>query len=100
MQVMIPFIAQFKQSMLNGTKLATSRTRQYGKPGDTFTFFGAEFKIISVWKIDLSFIANNFYQVEGCYNPEHFKKIWQTIHPIKGYQPNQLVYFHLFKRAT
>lgn len=96
MKLNIPFIPFFAGSMLSGHKTVTSRTKRYGKEGDTFQAFGATFKIIRIRKFSLKTIANYFYGSEGCTCPEHFKLIWRHIHPGRGFDPQQKVYAHFF----
>ena len=93
--VYIPFRPHFKEPMLSGIKTCTARTKAMGKEGDTFTAFGQEFNLITVGKVQLSTVAALWKQ-EGCTSEEHFKEIWRSIHPIKGYIPEQEVYLHHF----
>ncbi len=95
----IPFLAQFRNAVLNGDKTMTARTKKYGNPGDMFTAFGAMFKLISVTEVCLSFVAHVCAKFEGLGSAEEFINVWKEIHPKKGYDPDQLVYLHEFKRV-
>lgn len=97
-EVYIPFLPEFKEALLNDDKIATSRNKCYGQPGDTFTIFGARFKILKVIKMPLDFVAGFFYKCEGFDTPQGFINIWQKIHPRTGYTPHHEVYLHLFYR--
>ena len=99
MKVKIPFYARFKEPLLNGTKTWTSRTKRYGKIGDTFDAFGATFAITDIKHWHLSFVTNHWKE-EGCESREDFIQLWQKIHPRKGYDPYQQVYVHIFRRMT
>jgi hypothetical protein len=65
--------------------------------GDTFDIFGTRFVVKSVNKEQLRTISYYFWQEEGCSSQEEFERIWVDIHPRRGYQPDDWVYFHLFK---
>ena len=44
----------------------------------------------------LWFVADNLYETEGAMEPIEFINIWKEIHPGKGWQPEQEVYYHYF----
>lgn len=96
-QVVIPFRDEFRRKILNGIKCMTTRTRKMGNVNDIFKVFGATFKIIAVERVTLGYVALNCWNREGAESMENFKQIWAEIHPIKGYDPEQLVYLHTFK---
>ena len=99
MQVYVPFKDGFKEAMLCGVKTATSRTRKYGNQDDTFTAFGVEFKITDVSVFTLDSIATHLWKQEGCGSKEQFKRIWTQLHPVAGFQPDQRVWVHRFRRT-
>jgi len=92
----IPFKPRFEEPMLKGVKTWTARTRRYGKPGDTFTAFGDEFRILKVERRTLEDVADHWAE-EGFINKLSFIEFWKRIHPRKGYVPSQRVYVHIFK---
>jgi hypothetical protein len=98
-QVSIPFLSQFRDPMILGYKTATSRTRRYGKVGDTFHIFGHEFTIYKITKMKLSDIAQAYYRQEGFSRPGEFMDIWMKLHPRKAWNPNQEVYLHRFEKV-
>lgn len=98
MKVKIPFKEQFRQAMLSGRKTMTSRTKRYGEVEDTFDAFGATFQITDVMRCSLMLVANEYYLDEGCDSSEDFVKIWEKIHPRRGFDPNQGVYVHTFEK--
>jgi len=97
-QIWIPFKIRFKEPLLNDTKTWTSRTKRYGKVGDTFSIFGATFEILEIVKMTLEEVANN-WKKEGCESKKDFIEIWEEIHPIKGFIPTQRVFVHIFKKV-
>lgn len=97
-EVKIPFLPRFKEVMLNGKKTMTSRTRKYGEIGDTFKAFEATFQLTNVEKLALFYVANNYYREEGLQSKEEFIEGWEQIHPRKGYDSNQIVWVHVFKK--
>jgi len=98
MRVKIPFLPRFEGVMLSGMKTCTSRTKKYGKLGDTFEAFDATFVIERVFKEELSNIAWFRCDEEGFQTPTDFIKCWEKIHYRKGYDPSQEVWVHQFRR--
>lgn len=95
----IPFMEIFRDKMLSSKKTATSRTRKYGEVGDFFKIFGATFTITKVYRYRLDCVAYLLCHQEGTEDPEDFKKGWATIHPRRGYVPEQEVWVHEFKKV-
>ena len=99
MEVTIPFKDRFRDPMLNGIKVMTCRPRAMGKAGDTFTAFGSRFELRAVENNKrLGAIVAFFWREEGCESEEDFIAVWQSIHPRKGYDPDQQVVAHFFQR--
>lgn len=69
-----------------------------GQLGDTFQAFGATFCIFGITHQYLVNVADDLYEKEGCETPQDFIKVWESIHPRKGYDPCQKVYVHWFER--
>jgi uncharacterized protein YqfB (UPF0267 family) len=97
-EVRIPFLPKFREPMLADIKTVTSRTKTYGRTGDTFPAFGATFEILDVLTVLLGEVAEEWYKEEGFKTPEEFIQCWWEIHPKKGYDPEQPVRLHIFKR--
>jgi len=95
-QVSIPFLSQFRDSMRLGVKTATSRTRRFGKVGDTFHIFGWEFEIYHVSKVKLSDVAALYWRQEGVGSPGELMEVWLKLH--KVWNPNLEVYLHRFAK--
>lgn len=94
--VEIPFMPAFRLPMLTGRKTATTRTKRYGWPGDTFTTFNVRFLLTGVKRLALQTVAHSYYQQEGFDTPTDFIRCWRVLHPRKGYVPKQYVYLHIF----
>ena len=97
MKVRIPFKFRFSEQMLTGVKTATSRTKRYGNAGDTFDAFGREFELTDVYQDTLEVVAHDLWREEGCFASSHFEDVWRSIHPLKGFVPDQVVWVHKFK---
>ncbi len=99
MKVKIPFQEEFRDRMLDGKKTCTSRTKRYGEVGDTFEAFGAELRIAITHKHPLYNVADILYEQEGFDTPEEFKACWIKLHPRRGFDPEQKVWVHFFRRT-
>ena len=104
MKVEIPFHKRFLIPILSGKKIATTRSRRYGKIGDYFYLKSYEgkdsavkIKIISVSRERLGDIAANLYREEGFRNSEEFKEFWLTMH--SEWEPEKKYYLHVFQRT-
>jgi hypothetical protein len=100
MQVNLPFRYQFRDKMLRGLTTLASRTRRYGKAGDTFIAFGATFTILDVQERTLKEVAYMLYVAEGFDSPREFILCWNELHPRRRYDPEQKVYTHAFKKGA
>ena len=100
MRVSIPFRPFFRASMLAGIKVMTCRTKPYGTPGDTFKAFGATFRLTHVMRMTLAFVVLDCFEQEGCRASQELIDIWKSIHPTKGYDPDQIVWAHCFVREA
>jgi hypothetical protein len=95
-QVHIPFMEKFREPMLNGTKILTTRTKKYGQPGDWFNAFGKTFVLIRVEQWPLAYAATN-WKLEGCDSYEDFVTVWKKIHPRRAYNENEYFWGHDFR---
>ena len=77
----------------------TSRTRKYGEAYDEFEVFGARFTITDVKKMQLKDVRDKYWREEGFDEPIGFVHMWGEIHPKKGFDPEQWVWVHTFKRV-
>lgn len=96
-EIEIPFMQEFEPLILTGKKSATSRTKRYGYPDDYFKVGGRYFSLVSANKMKLGEVAENHYLEEGFNSDMEFIKCWKKLHPRKGYDPEQIVWFHKFK---
>lgn len=99
MQIHIPFKERFREPMLNGVKILTSRTKRYGQVGDWFNAFGQTFVLTSVEKRGLYWIVDH-WQYEGCSSEKDFLEVWQSIHPVKALDMNEQFWVHQFRNIS
>jgi hypothetical protein len=97
-KVTIPFRPSFREAMLADIKTCTARSRRMADVGDRFLAFGAWFEIDGVTEESLAYVAD-CWQSEGCTSREHFIEVWNSIHPRRGYDPEEIVYLHRFHRV-
>jgi len=83
--------------MLEDIKTWTSRTKWYGKEGDTFEAFNTNFVIVDRLLIPLKQVADHFVE-EGFETREGFISTWKQVHPYKGFDPDWSVHVHVFRR--
>ncbi len=98
MKVIIPFKTKWRLPIHAGWKTATTRTKKYGKAGDTFEVFGDTFELTEVRKVTLLTVSLRWHKEEDCETPDDFIRVWREIHPRKGFVKDQPVYLHLFKK--
>lgn len=94
MRIHIPFNTWSQERIKKGVKRATTRTRRYGSPGNTFTAQGKTFNILAITKMKLGEVTEKHYKDEGATTKEEFIEVWKSLHPNKGYNPEQIVYYH------
>jgi hypothetical protein len=96
-RVNIPFRPFFREPMLKGEKVMTCRSKRMGHVGDTFASFGSTFRLTHVMRMRLGFVLSDCFEQEGCASYQELEKIWLDIHPLKGIDPEQIVWAHCFK---
>lgn len=92
-----PFSPPMAEAALTAKKICTSRNKKYGEIGDTFRIHGDLFRIVDIQNRKLSFIATNFYRLEGFEQPGDFVQIWQQLHN-GTFDSAKVVYVHFFTR--
>lgn len=97
-RIRLPFLPIFRDLLLSGKKTCTTRTKSYGKVGDTFLAFGEIFTLTAVEKIDLLSVATSYHREEGFMSPDTFIAKWKEIHPVAGWIPRQPVFIHFFQK--
>lgn len=95
--VHLPFLPRFREPMLADIKLATSRTRKYAEPGDTFEAWGSHFIVERVERMSLGHVAGELWPIEGVESRDEFVAVWAAIHP-SGYDAERKVWVHVFRR--
>jgi len=97
-KIRIPFNNWSRERLKKGIKTATSRNKKYGEVGDTFVVDGVTYELEVVTKVSLQSVLDVCYDIEGAKSKEEFIEIWKEIHPRKGWDPDQKVWFHRFKK--
>ena len=94
MEIKIPFNGWSKDKIRLQKKTATTRNQKYGETGDIFWVEKKMFKLDLVIKLPLWFVITELYPSEGAESMMELKKVWEDIHPRKGYVPEQIVWYH------
>lgn len=94
----IAFKRQFEDKMKCDIKRWTSRTHIMGQEGDDFQAFGMWFTITDVQRYSLGYVRDFHWREEGVESPEAFQKVWEEIHPKKGFDAEEMVWVHVFAR--
>ena len=100
MKIRIPFNNWSRERLKKGIKSATSRNKKYGEVGDTFVVDGVSYELTVVTKVSLQSVLDIAWDIEGAKSKDEFVKVWKSIHPYKGWVPDQKVWFHRFKKVT
>ena len=93
----IPFNEWSRERLRRGVKRATARRKRYGDPGDMFRAVGRWWILTEVRRVTLREVRDRWWKAEGCDSPEEFEKVWRSIHPRRGFVPNQKVWIHFFE---
>ena len=96
-EIIMPFRKDMRDKVLAGEKIATTRKTKYGFAGDTFMVGKAMCRLTEVKKIRLYAVAKEWFKEEGFKSPEEFVEVWVDIHPRIGYNPDRVVFLHLFE---
>lgn len=100
MKIEIPFNRWSKNRIQKQMKKATSRYKKYGKVGDIFEVEGTSYVLDLVIHIPLWFVVEDLYRSEGAESLDELIKIWENIHPRKGYRGFDLVWYHHFMEVV
>lgn len=97
MRIKIPFHDRFKIEIVSGRKIYTSRTKRYGKVGDTFQITPmVKCEIVNIRKEKLGIVAEKLWWQEGFRSKEEFIGFWLTIH--RKWSPDKIIWLHRFQR--
>jgi len=104
MEIDIPFNDWSKNRLLDRRKTATTRSKRYGEPGDTFEVDLSprpfkSYELVSIELMTLKEIAEEHYDEEGAESPQEFIEVWNEIHPFRKYRPDDKKWFHKFKEV-
>lgn len=95
----LPFLPMFHPGLRDGTKVATTRSKRYGEAGDIVDSPVGPLRLLSVEKMALRTVRDNWWREEGVVSPGHFEKVWADIHPGTGFRPDDVKWLHLFELA-
>lgn len=95
MIVNIPFNAWSRSRLKQCIKVCTSRNRKYGEPGDTFMVDGKHYEIKLVLNLQLWFVRDFLYSLEGAESPDEFENVWKGIY-YGRFDANKYVWTHFF----
>ena len=107
-EIEIPFSRDMAIAVIEGRKVATTRSERKGEIGDVFTIIdpredhilttGGEFRLLDVRRTTLLDVAKNYYRLEGFDSPAAFEKTWRALH--RGhFSLEKNVYLHFFGRV-
>ena len=97
MKINIPFSPDMAEAVITGRKTCTTRTKRYGKPGDTFIVKSKEMELVDVSQVTVGYVAFCLHQEEGFHSVEGFINKWKELYPRKGYVQSPLVWLHIFE---
>jgi hypothetical protein len=85
MELNIPFSRPMRLASIRGEKVATSRSKKYGNPGDWFKLpdyvgYPVYYRLIDVQTMPLQEIKTKYYRIEGFASPEAFEEFWRNLH--------------------
>lgn len=96
----LPFLPRFSEPILEGEKTMTARVRKYPEGELLATPWGDVIAIRSVVKLTLQGVRDLYWREEGCESKEDFQRVWESIHPLAGFRPDQVVFLHQFEVVT
>jgi len=94
----LKFNREMAIATVEGHKIITTRDEQKGHPGDTFSIWGAWFRLLDIQPLPLATIRDQFYLVEGFYYPELFEQYWKIVLK-KDWSDSKIKYLHFFGRV-
>lgn len=96
-EINIPYNTWSKNKIYQNIKTATTRTKKYGKKGDVFIVDSVKYIITDYLKTKLEIVSSDFFREEGAGSPEEFIEVWNSMHPVKKFDPQQTVWIHFFE---
>ena len=105
-QIHIPFSREMAVAVMEGNKVATTRSEKKGEIGDWFNLENpllpgdtGDFNLIEIMAVDLITVKNLYFRLEGFDSPEAFEKTWRSLH--RGhFTTDKLYYMHVFGRIA
>lgn len=83
---------------INGDKTQQRRNGIYGYPGEHFKLDGIDFEITNVSHQKLGNMTESDAKAEGFANLNDYQQLILRMHPGMQWQPDALVWLHMFRR--
>lgn len=77
----LSFYPRFHDSIRQGIKTHTLRSKAYGEAGDVVPSSVGALRLIAVTEATPAWVRDNLWREEGCSSPEDFEAVWLQIHP-------------------
>ena len=87
------------QAALEGRKTEQRRDGLYAYPGERFTLQGVVFEVVDIRRERLGEMTDADARREGYENLEAYKQAILSIHPGMRWNPEGLVWVHVFRRV-
>jgi len=97
-EIRIPFKERFTESMEQGIKTRTWRTRRYGNPRDTFLNGQSKYQLTLVERACMGSVPE-YFKEEGFRDKQDAVQTLKEIFPQNGYQPERMGWAHWFRRV-
>ncbi len=91
------FMKIHEQTMREGIKTWTTRSKYIGQVGDWFKYFGKTFEIVERKRMLLGEVVEEHYTEEGFRTSANMARVWVLLHPVIGYNPKRNVFVHIFR---
>jgi hypothetical protein len=88
---------EFRGPILSGRKTVTTRSKKYGEPGDVLDTPFGRVRLVKVEKATLGQVRDILWYQEGVESPEAFERVWASIHPGRGFRPDDVRFVHQFE---
>lgn len=95
--VWVHFLPECKNPIITGKQTASTRKWAFAGPGSVFYAFGKKFLLEEVVATTLDRAAKHYYLREGVNTVREFVARWEMLAGSKRWNPDEVVYVHLFR---